>query len=432
MIDGGTGGEVAGGRRGLGASPLQIAIALIALSVAAAAAWTVGGSLNGALITLAAGAFAMMAVIDPLGQGGAPVIAAEPSSRAIDFPLPGAVIDALVEPVLIVHHGRVEHANGAALALLGAHILGEDIRIAIRHPAAAERLTGPLDPNASRDPVTLHGLGQRDQRWELRLSPLDPGRRLVQLTDASGRDAADKMRVDFVANASHELRTPLAAILGFIETLSDPAIGSESATRSRFLGIMDGEARRMQRLVDDLMSLSRIEAEKYRQPDEAVDLGSLIAETAAVVRRGLGVRGADVETDVTEGLGQVRGDRAQLSQLLHNLIGNSAKYGRPGTPIRVTLSAGPGATVRLSVADEGEGIAPEHLPRLTERFYRVDSGRSRAMGGTGLGLAIVKHIVERHRGRLDISSELGHGTTIGLTLPLMPVGPTARSVQDEG
>ena len=180
---------------------------------------------------------------------------------------------------------------------------------------------------------------------------------------------------------------------------------------------MDGEARRMQRLIDDLISLSRIEAEKYRAPDSAVDLSELVAEVVGVFRSSHGVRGRDVEMDIAHSLPLVLGDRAQLSQLVHNLIGNSIKYGRPETPIRVTLTEGPSGMTRLAVADEGEGIGPDHLPRLTERFYRVDSGRSRAMGGTGLGLAIVKHIVERHRGRLDIASTLGKGTTITILLP---------------
>ena len=166
------------------------------------------------------------------------------------------------------------------------------------------------------------------------------------------------------------------------------------------------------------MSLSRIEAEKYRLPDAHVDLSELVAEVVGVFRASHGDRGREVEMDIRPDLPAVQGDRAQLSQLLHNLIGNAAKYGRPGTPIAVRLSDGPGGMTRLTVADEGEGIGPDHLPRLTERFYRVDSGRSRAVGGTGLGLAIVKHIVERHRGRLDIASTLGKGTTITVLLPV--------------
>ena len=334
-----------------------------------------------------------------------------------------ALIEAIADPLILIERGRILRANRAAQRLLGTHIEGEDARIAIRHPAAAERLSS-LAPMSDPIMLELVGLGTREQRWQMRIAPLgDDGqiRRLVHLADHSGAHAAEKMRVDFVANASHELRTPLAGILGFIETLADPDLGRDNETRERFLKIMDGEARRMQRLIDDLISLSRIEAEKYRAPDSAVDLPALVAEVVGVFRNSHDDRGRDLEMEIEPGAGAVQGDRAQLSQLLHNLIGNSVKYGRSGTPIRVSLTEGPSGMTRLSVADEGEGIAPEHLPRLTERFYRVDSGRSRAMGGTGLGLAIVKHIVERHRGRLDIASVVGKGTTITVLLPPMLV-----------
>ena len=185
----------------------------------------------------------------------------------------------------------------------------------------------------------------------------------------------------------------------------------------------------MQRLIDDLISLSRIEAEKYRLPDGAVDLSGLVAEVVGVFRTSHGTRGREVEMEIAPDLPDAQGDRAQLSQLLHNLIGNSIKYGRAGSPIRVSLSDGPNGLLRLTVADEGEGIGPDHLPRLTERFYRVDSGRSRAVGGTGLGLAIVKHIVERHRGRLDIASVLGKGTTISILLPRFAVEEKALAAK---
>jgi two-component system phosphate regulon sensor histidine kinase PhoR len=280
--------------------------------------------------------------------------------------------------------------------------------------------------------IELVGLGTREQRWQMRIASVGAVgdmRRLVHLVDHSGTYAAERMRVDFVANASHELRTPLAGILGFIETLADPELGKDVETRKRFLKIMDGEARRMQRLIDDLISLSRIEAEKYRLPEAAVDLSELTAEVVGVFRTSNGDRGREVEMEITPGLPAIQGDRAQLSQLIHNLVGNSVKYGRPGTPIHVTLGEGPSGMVRLSVADEGEGIGPDHLPRLTERFYRVDSGRSRAMGGTGLGLAIVKHIVERHRGRLDISSVLGKGTNVSILLPGAPTDDTATKTR---
>ncbi|WP_241527229.1 ATP-binding protein [Sphingomonas turrisvirgatae] len=324
------------------------------------------------------------------------------------------VIDAIFEPVLLIADNRVAAANRAGRALLGEHILGEDVRVAIRHPAAAERL---LEGENVESPAPLHlaGLGSRDQHWEMRIHALPRGQRIVHLSDRTGSHAADRIRVDFVANASHELRTPLASILGFIETLEDAADDPE--TSARFLKVMDAEARRMQRLIDDLMSLSRIEAEKYRAPDDSVDLGTLAQEVRTELAATSPRRAADIAIELGDAP-PVRGDRVQLSQLLHNIIGNAMKYGRDGSPVRVTLRRSSETMLCLCVSDESEGIGPEHLPRLTERFYRVDSSRSRAAGGTGLGLAIVKHIVERHRGRLDIASTVGQGTTVTILLPL--------------
>ncbi|MBB4085831.1 ATP-binding protein [Sphingomonas carotinifaciens] len=326
----------------------------------------------------------------------------------------GEVLDAIVEPVLLVDGGRVTMANAAARDLLGDHIVDEDARVAIRHPAAAERLVA--DTPVSDEPVMLVGLGAPDQRWEMRVGQASDGQRIVHLIDQTDQDAAERMRVDFVANASHELRTPLASILGFIETLGDEA-GEEPALRARFLKVMFDEARRMQRLVEDLISLSRIEADKYRLPAQPVDLGLLIADVCEELRDSGAPRAQDINCIVAEQV-PVAGDRAQLSQMLHNLLGNAMKYGRPDTPIALSLETD-AAAVRLIVADQGEGVPTVHLPRLTERFYRVDAGRSRTLGGTGLGLAIVKHIVERHRGRLEIASTVGVGTTVTVRLPLL-------------
>ncbi|WP_294040607.1 ATP-binding protein [Sphingomonas sp.] len=341
------------------------------------------------------------------------------------LPIPAAprldtVLEGIVEPVLVLADGRVEEANAAARDLLGNHILGQDVRLAIRHPAAAERLTAPPGVGAS-GPINLVGLGTLDQRWELRITDIPDGRRIVHLIDQTGSYAAERMRVDFVANASHELRTPLASILGFAETLIDEE-DPDPAMRQRFLKVIADEARRMQRLVEDLISLSRIEAEKYRLPDASVDLAKLLDEVCSELRDTHDPRVADIVIEFVEDVPPVIGDRAQLSQALHNLIGNAMKYGRAGTPVTVKLWRYPNGMVRLSVGDEGEGIAPEHIPRLTERFYRVDSGRSRAVGGTGLGLAIVKHVVERHRGRLDIASQIGRGTVVTILLPAAASG----------
>jgi two-component system, OmpR family, phosphate regulon sensor histidine kinase PhoR len=323
-----------------------------------------------------------------------------------------AVIAAIAEPVLLVIDNRVRAANTAATTLLGAHIVGEDIRLAIRHPAASAQLAA----DAKDGSVELLGIGGREQQVELNVATIAPGKRVVHLIDRAARHAVEQARVDFVANASHELRTPLAAILGFIETLADDNAGGDASVRARFLEVMFKEARRMQRLIDDLISLSRIEAEKYVIPDETVSIPALLREVTGELRDQQGDKPTQVILEIDTEIADVIGERAQLSQVVHNLVGNAIKYGRADAPVRVSVKAD-GALVRLTVSDEGEGIAPEHLPRLTERFYRVDAGRSRSMGGTGLGLAIVKHIVERHRARLEISSVPGTGTTVSIVFP---------------
>ncbi|MCW3845659.1 ATP-binding protein [Sphingomonas sp. LB-2] len=392
--------------------PLLGKRALLALAIIAAAAvagFLLNGDLQEALIVLVAGVAAVLlasSVGDPAPAPAAPVPG--PSEPPV-----GEMIEVIAEPVLVIAGNRVVSANRAARALLGQHILGEDVRIAIRHPAAAERLLNPAEATPGA-PIHLVGLGTRDQRWEMRVRDMG-NLRVVHLTDRTGSYATERMRVDFVANASHELRTPLASLLGYVETLQDEA-GEDAQVRGRFLKIMHVEAQRMQRLIDDLISLSRIEADKYRKPGDTIDLAELIDEVRSELSAGVDTRADDIVLDLTD-VPPVRGDRSQMSQLLHNIVGNAMKYGREGTPITLALGTGNDGMVRLSVSDEGEGIAPEHLPRLTERFYRVDSGRSRAMGGTGLGLAIVKHIVERHRGRLDIVSSVGKGTSVVILLP---------------
>jgi two-component system phosphate regulon sensor histidine kinase PhoR len=387
--------------------------AIGAATGAAACVFVVDGRWEGTAIALVGGIAAAL-----LARGGDETIV--PASTPIPAAPPlDEVLDAVGDAVLLVDRGRVVLANRAARQVLGAHVVGEDARVAIRHPAAAAALA-----QADGRPVDLVGVGARDRHWAMRVAGTSGGLVVIDLHDRTEHAAAERMRVDFVANASHELRTPLASILGYIETLDDGA-GDEPTLRARFLTIMMAEARRMQRLIEDLISLSRIEADKFRLPDQSVDLGVLMAEVCAELRGSGSPRAMDVECVVAEGVPPLAGDRAQLSQLFHNLIGNAMKYGRAATPVtaRVERSA---AGIVVTVADQGDGIAPEHLPRLTERFYRVDPGRSRSLGGTGLGLAIVKHIVERHRGRLDIASRPGIGTTVTVTLP-HPATPGAGS-----
>jgi two-component system phosphate regulon sensor histidine kinase PhoR len=334
-------------------------------------------------------------------------------------------IEALPGPAMLIDARMVlTSANAAARALLGERMLGEDVRIGLRHPAIIDVITAARDDGTAAE-RELAGFGRPENVFRLRAVALGDGRVLLTVADITQARLTERMRVDFVANASHELRTPLATILGFIETLQGPAAEDEPA-RARFLEIMAREAQRMARLIEDLLSLSQIELDKYVAPRTEIPLPVLVADVGKTLAVRLEGDCRVLDCDLPQDLPTVVADRDQILQVLHNLISNALKYGRTGTPIRVSAEVVPPragrdeAQVRVSVEDEGEGIAPEHLPRLTERFYRVDTSRSRAVGGTGLGLAIVKHIVERHRGTLAILSKPGEGTVVSFTLPQAP------------
>lgn len=331
-----------------------------------------------------------------------------------------AALTSIVEPTMLLKRHLVRYANPAATALFGETVTGQDVRLIIRHPDALQ-----LIGSGRAGQVEYPGPGGPDHRLELRIGAMTDGWQLLQLIDRTARALADRTRTDFVANASHELRTPLAAIRGFVETLEDDEAGADRDTRLRFLTVMHAEARRMERLIDELISLSRIEAEKYVLPDTIVDLATLIDDVMAEThgRDGQPLDGLRFEVD---GTAVVRGDPTQLAQVVHNLLDNARRYGGEGVAIAVQLALAP-REVTLSVVDDGPGIGAEHLPRLTERFYRVDPARSRASGGTGLGLAIVKHIVERHRGRLTIDSKPGGGTRVGVTLPIAAPAPVTET-----
>jgi two-component system phosphate regulon sensor histidine kinase PhoR len=324
------------------------------------------------------------------------------------------LLEGLSEAALVAAKGRVIAANSAARRLLGDDIEGASVDHAIAHPAALEALDRSRSQTA--DEVELTGLGGSRRHWVMRVASLADGGQLIRFLDRSEARAAEQMRVDFVANASHELRTPLSTLIGYTETLREQGGEIDQATRERFLGVVHDEALRMQRVVEDLISLSRIEAEKFTAPTDAVALEPLIDQAIESERRMADQRGSELVRDVAAGLPDIAADRGQILQLLDNLLGNALRYGEPGTPVTISARS-EGAMVRISVADQGEGIAPEHIARVTERFYRVDTSRSRSLGGTGLGLSIVKHIVERHRGRLTIDSELGRGTSVHVLLP---------------
>ena len=325
-----------------------------------------------------------------------------------------ALLEGLSEAALILAGGKVVAANAAARDLLGGFIRGAALREVISHPAALAALERG---NNAAEGVELTGLGGLRRHWLMRSSTLDDGTSLIRFLDRSEARLAEQMRVDFVANASHELRTPLSTLIGYTETLREQADEIEPATRERFLSVVHDEARRMQRVVEDLISLSRIEAEKFTAPTEAVELEPLMEQASESARRMADERGSPIVCAIADGLPAIAADPSQILQLLDNLIANALRYGEAGTPVTISAQA-EGPMVHLSVADQGEGIAPEHIARVTERFYRVDTSRSRSLGGTGLGLSIVKHIVERHRGRLSIESEVGIGTTIHVFVPV--------------
>jgi two-component system phosphate regulon sensor histidine kinase PhoR len=341
-----------------------------------------------------------------------------------------AILERLPDPLIVLAPDRtVRRANSAARAAFGA-----DISAVLRHPGlrtAIDRAFAGATPQTAE--LTLPVPMSRE--LHATVVPMDPpladgGRAIVVLSDRTRERKVERMRADFVANASHELRTPLASLIGFIDTLRGPA-ADDLPAQQRFLEIMAEQAARMNRLIDDLLSLSRVELTEHQLPSEQLALAALLPRLVAGFEPRLAERSQTLDMQIADALPPVAGDADQLAQVLQNLLDNAVKYGREGGVVRLIAEpAPPGGRwparpgVVISVADQGSGIAREHIPRLTERFYRVDKGRSRAVGGTGLGLAIVKHIVNRHRGQLLIESEIGVGTTINVWLP--QAGAVAR------
>ena len=315
-------------------------------------------------------------------------------------------------PLLMLDGMRIIVANAAAREAIGTHVLGQDARVAFRHPAAVDLLS-----RTNGGSVMVQGLTGPRSNWQMSRHPIDERYSMIELINRNAEADVSRAHTDFVANASHELRTPLASIIGYMETLVEAGEKIEPSRSARFHATVLREAKRLQNLVDDLMSLSRVQAEKHDRPRERIDLARLAAQAA---RDGAGPdRQERLEFTTRDAPLPVRGDYKQLEQLVSNLVDNALKYGAPDTPVTIELSRDEREMAVLTVRDQGEGIAPEHLPHLTRRFYRTDPGRSRAAGGTGLGLAIVKHIVERHRGRLDIASRQGEGTTVTVRFPMV-------------
>jgi two-component system phosphate regulon sensor histidine kinase PhoR len=347
--------------------------------------------------------------------------------RRRDRTLVRSVLEALPDATMVIgDDDRVIAANAAARALLPHMRPDELLARSLRSPDVLDSVAR-VRATARAERVIWQEKVPVERSFEVSISPFggegfEPAL-MLSLRDLTEARRLERMRVDFVANASHELRTPLASLLGFVETLQGPA-REDSGARAKFLAIMREQAQRMSRLVDDLLSLSRIEQHLHVHPDTPVDLVGILRHIVDTLSPVADDRQVDLNV-MAPAEAIVAGDRDELLRVAENLIENAIKYGatdaateKRAVDIAMVLQA---SNVVLTVRDYGPGIAPEHLPRLTERFYRVDAGDSRAKGGTGLGLAIVKHIVARHRGRMTIESRLGDGATFGVVLPLYGV-----------
>lgn len=326
-----------------------------------------------------------------------------------------ALVERLPDPLLkLDRHGRVVWRNNSAITAFGS-----DMAALMRHPDLRAALAeAQSDGQPVRREIMLSAPVTRD----LEITIIPVGEPLYMLvSDRTRERALEKMRADFVANSSHELRTPLASLIGFIETLRGPAADDPEA-QQHFLGIMAEQAARMQRVIGDLLSLSKIEISEHSPPKEMQHLPFLLERIVAGMEPMLKAQGTQLVFAAPADLPQIQADADQLTQVFTNLLDNALKYGKPGGEIKLVATDQPDTRfppggIIVSVADDGIGIPREHIPRLTERFYRVDKGRSRSIGGTGLGLAIVKHVVNRHRGKLVIESEPGQGTVFTVWLP---------------
>jgi two-component system, OmpR family, phosphate regulon sensor histidine kinase PhoR len=397
-----------------------VAAAGVFAGLAVLGALTIGYAIAGFVIIAVAALLATRAN-EEVGRMSRPVAVAQRAAEPL-----AAVVAGLPDPVIALdRNGRVLTLNERALSLAPALRQGEPVSLALRMPELVDAI-GRVYATGQEQRVEYSERVPLDRWFEMIVVPVrrepqleKPDLVLMTFHDLTPLRRVEEMRADFVANASHELRTPLAALSGFIETLQGSA-RDDAKARERFLAIMQEQARRMARLIDDLLSLSRIELNAHRRPDTSVDLVPIVRQVADGLETLARDRGVIVHVEATSAL-PVPGDRDELMRVFENLVENALKYGAAGKRVDITLSRGASPDgepeARVGVRDYGPGIAPEHLPRLTERFYRVDVRESRAQGGTGLGLALVKHILNRHRGRLSIESMPGAGATFTVSLP---------------
>ncbi len=342
-----------------------------------------------------------------------------------EFHILDAVAQAMPDPFMVLDaEGVIAVANRAAEDVMETNLLGQHLSIAVRSPQIVEAVDG-VAAGGGAVHVDFERRVPVERRFQAFIAPIAlsgvEGPRfpiLIVLRDLTREQQIERMRADFVANASHELRTPLSSLLGFIETLQGSARNDEAA-RGKFLPLMRTQAERMKRVIDDLLSLSRIELNAHRRPTETVDAGLVLRQVSELMAGMARDSAVALELDLSGELSVV-GDRDELIQVVQNLVENAIKYAAGGRRIVLHGRRLGQDRVELAVQDFGPGIAEEHIPRLTERFYRVSVQESRARGGTGLGLAIVKHILNRHRGKLHVTSRVGSGSTFRIVLPAAP------------
>jgi two-component system phosphate regulon sensor histidine kinase PhoR len=418
----------AGGLAELAASRLSARRAALGAALALTLLFVVAGGLSPRLALAGLAAAVALAAAWPADERiGSAQARAAAQSQAEAQRLWRHVVDAVPEPVIALDaQARIVHANRLAEEQFGAGRRGGHMASMSRDPGLLAAVEAALATRQTQA-VELHRRVPVERRLLPTVVPLEPapadGRDaptlLITCRDLSEQDRLARMRADFVANASHELRTPLAYLKGSVETLLGPA-RDDPAARAAFLTTMGEQAERMSRLVDDLLSLSRVEMREFLPPSGEADLAAVIADVAETLQPMAQQAGVGLTLSGVDGGALVRGDHDELAQVFQNLMQNAIKYGREGGRVEVRLSRESGARQlrhRVDVIDDGPGIAAQHLPRLTERFYRVNVAASRAKGGTGLGLAIVKHILNRHRGELAIVSKLGEGSMFTVVLP---------------
>ncbi|MDG4887493.1 ATP-binding protein [Mesorhizobium sp. WSM4887] len=329
---------------------------------------------------------------------------------------------AVADPLIIFDRtATIVHANAAAFAAFGGLAPGMSLSLKFRAPEMQALLDGIVPGTMASDVVDYTEKLPVERTYRVSASSVGHGTDLYVLVfkDQSEARRIDRMRADFIANASHELRTPLASIAGFIETLRGPA-RNDVAARDQFLQIMQNQTGRMARLIDDLLSLSRLEMKPYLRPGTEVDLRQTIDSVIDSLAPLANENGIAIERDFIDGPISVPGDRDELFQVFENLLENACKYGQSGGRVTVSIAHaedGHDPGIDVTIRDYGPGIAEEHIPRITERFYRVDVENSRTQKGTGLGLSIVKHILTRHNARLSIKSEVGKGAAFTVHLP---------------